>query len=108
MIGCLAAARSLREVEALTASLHGSVRRQTQVKQRISDTKLRDTLMQVDVAQARHALHPGVTVVGHNGAVRFRLSWPARDRLQDRISDPVLPLTYSTVKPEEHCRPGRA
>ena len=70
MIGLLSAARSLREVEALTASLNGQVRKGTKIQHRISDTKLRDTLMQVDVAQARHALHRQVKAEHRRGNLK--------------------------------------
>jgi hypothetical protein len=70
MIGCLSAARSLREVEALTASLDRSVRRRTQVTQRISDTKLRDTLNQLEVEETRQALHRQVKAEHRRGALK--------------------------------------
>ena len=70
MIGCLSAARSLREVEALTASLDRAVRRWTQVKQRISDTKLYDTLNQLEVDETRQALHRQVKAEHRRGTLK--------------------------------------
>ena len=55
-LGAVAALRSLREVEALTADLTRSVRGRTRIAGRISDTKLRDTLLGLRPEEVRQAL----------------------------------------------------
>ncbi len=66
-LGCVAALRSLREVEALTAGLHSAVRRQTKIRRRISDTKLRDELLTIEPKEARLALHRQVKAEHRRG-----------------------------------------
>jgi predicted transposase YbfD/YdcC len=66
-LGCVAALRSLREVEALTAGLQGSVRRQTKIRRRISDTKLRDELVTLEPFEVREALHRQVKAEHRRG-----------------------------------------
>lgn len=56
-IGMLAAARSLREVEELTAQLNRRMRRKTRIGHRISDTKLRDELLSLQAKSVRKCLH---------------------------------------------------
>lgn len=56
-IGMLAAARSLREVEELTAQLNRRVRKKTRIRERISDTKLRDELLSLRTKSVRKCLH---------------------------------------------------
>jgi predicted transposase YbfD/YdcC len=69
-LGCVAAVRSLRDVEALTAGLHGPIRRQTRINGRISDTKLRDELLQLDPKEARQALHRQVKAEHRRGNLK--------------------------------------
>lgn len=66
-LGCVAALRSLREVEALTAGLVRGVRRETKIRQRISDTKLRDELLTIEPEEARQALHRQVKAEHRRG-----------------------------------------
>ena len=66
-LGAVAALRSLRAVEALTASLHLDVRRQSQIPTRISDTKLRDTLLGLRRDEVRGALHRQVKAEHRRG-----------------------------------------
>jgi predicted transposase YbfD/YdcC len=56
MLGCVAGLPSLREVEAMSACLRSSVRRRTKIAGRISDTKLRDVLLDLDPDETHAAL----------------------------------------------------
>ena len=56
-LGAVTALRSLRAVEALTAGLNLSVRRRSRIAGRISDTRLRDTLLGLRPEELRRALH---------------------------------------------------
>jgi hypothetical protein len=66
-LGAVAALRSLREVEALTADLRAAVRRRSQILGRISDTKLRDTLLRLRPEETRHAIHRQVKAEHRRG-----------------------------------------
>jgi len=70
MYGLATASRSLREVEELTSSLTRRVRRASGIGQRISDTKLRDTLLQLDAEQVRVALHRQIKAEHRRGQLR--------------------------------------
>lgn len=72
MYGLVTAARSLREVEELTSRLPRRVRRSSGIRSRISDTKLRDTLLQLDAAQTRAALHRQVKAEHRRGQLRSK------------------------------------
>ena len=67
MLGVVSAARSLRDVEALTASLLPRVRRETTIDGRFSDTKLRDTLLAVEPGEVRECLHRQVKAEHRRG-----------------------------------------
>jgi hypothetical protein len=66
-LGCAAALPSLRAVEAMTASLLASWRRKSSIRGRISDTKLRDALMSVEVDEARQCIHRQVKAEHRRG-----------------------------------------
>jgi predicted transposase YbfD/YdcC len=66
-LGAVAALRSLRAVEALTAGLTRPVRRHTRIAGRISDTKLRDTLLGLRAEEVRQALHRQVKAEHRRG-----------------------------------------
>jgi predicted transposase YbfD/YdcC len=67
MLGAVSAARALRDVEALTANLSPQVRRRTAIKDRISDTKLRDTLLLLEPGELRECLHRQVVAEHRRG-----------------------------------------
>jgi predicted transposase YbfD/YdcC len=69
-LGAVAALRSLREVEALTAGLWSAVRRRTRIPGRISDTKLRDTLIGLKAEEIRAALHRQVKAEHRRGNLK--------------------------------------
>jgi hypothetical protein len=58
LLGCVCAARSHRAVEAITDCLHASVRKASGIPRRISDTALRATLHNLDLADLRNAILP--------------------------------------------------
>lgn len=66
-LGAVAARRSLRSVEALTDGLTRPVRRRTRIVGRISDTKLRDTLLGLKPEEVRRALHRQVKAEQRRG-----------------------------------------
>jgi predicted transposase YbfD/YdcC len=66
-LGAVAALRSLREVEALTAGLRKTVRRRSRILGRISDTKLRDTLLGLRPEEVRRVLHRQVKAEHRRG-----------------------------------------
>ena len=66
-LGAVAALRSLRAVEALTAGLNLDVRRRSQIMVRFSDTKLRDTLLGLRPEEVRWALHRQVKAEHRRG-----------------------------------------
>jgi len=66
-LGAVTALRSLREVEALTADLDGVVRRRFRIAGRISDTKLRDTLLGLQPEEVRRTLHRQVKAEHRRG-----------------------------------------
>jgi hypothetical protein len=66
-LGAVAALRSLRAVEALTAGLTLPVRRRSRIAGRISDTKLRDTLLGLRLKEVRDALHRQVKAEHRRG-----------------------------------------
>jgi len=66
-LGAVTTLRSLRAVEALTAELTLSVRRRSGIAGRISDTKLRDTLLGLRPQEVRQALHRQVKVEHRRG-----------------------------------------
>lgn len=70
MYGLVTACRSLAAVEDLTSRLSRKLRRASGIRQRISDTKLRDTLLQLDASQARAALHRQVKAEHRRGQLR--------------------------------------
>lgn len=70
MLGLATARRSLREVEHLTSRLPRRVRRASSIAQRISDSKLRDTLLQLNAEDARTALHRQVKAEHRRGQLR--------------------------------------
>jgi hypothetical protein len=67
MLGAVWAARALRDVEALTAALSPQVRRSTAIRDRISDTKLRETLLQLETDELRQCLHRQVKAEHRRG-----------------------------------------
>jgi predicted transposase YbfD/YdcC len=69
-LGAVAALRSLREVEALTADLRAAVRRRSQILGRISDTKLRDTLLRLRPDETRKAIHRQVKAEHRRGNLK--------------------------------------
>ena len=69
-LGAVSTARSLREVEALTAGLLPRVRRPTKIDGRISDTKLRDTLLDLRPEETRAALHRQVKAEHRRGNLK--------------------------------------
>lgn len=69
-LGCVAASRSLRQVEELTSGLHPRVRRRTRIVRRISDTKLRDALHALDAGELRAALHRQVKAEHRRGNLK--------------------------------------
>jgi len=66
-LGAVAALRSLRAVEALTAGLNLDVRRRSKIMGRFSDTKLRDTLLGLRPKEVRWALHHQVKAEHRRG-----------------------------------------
>src|SRR5512137_2148693 len=62
LTGCLLALRSLRSVETLCGKMALWARRALPIPERISDTKLRDTLLGLDREALSQALHRQVTV----------------------------------------------
>jgi predicted transposase YbfD/YdcC len=66
-LGAVAALRSLRTVEALTAGLPLVERRCSRIAGRISDTKLRDTLLGLRPEELRQALHRQVKAEHRRG-----------------------------------------
>jgi hypothetical protein len=66
-LGAVTALRSLRAVEALTAGLALPVRRRSRIPGRISDTKLRDTLLGLRPEEVRRALHRQVKAEHRRG-----------------------------------------
>ena len=66
-LGAVAALRSLREVEALTAGMNLEVRRHSRISGRISDTKLRDTLLGLRPKETRGALRRQVKAEHRRG-----------------------------------------
>ena len=66
-LGVVTARRSLRSVEALTAGLTRPVRRRSRIARRISDTKLRDTLLGLRPKEVRCALHRQVKAEHRRG-----------------------------------------
>ena len=69
-LGAVAAVRSLREVEALTAGLRPGVRRRTRIARRYSDTTLRDTLVGLRPEETRAALHRQVKAEHRRGNLK--------------------------------------
>ncbi len=69
-LGAVAALRSLRAVEALTASMNLEVRRRSQILGRISDTKLRDTLLGLRPKETRKAIHRQVKAEHRRGNLK--------------------------------------
>jgi hypothetical protein len=69
-LGAVAALRSLREVEALTAGLRPRLRRRTRIPRRFSDTKLRDTLVGLHPEETRGALHRQVKAEHRRGNLK--------------------------------------
>lgn len=67
MLGAVSAARALRDVEALTANLSPQVRQRTAIGGRISDTKLRDTLLLLEPGELRRCLHRQVLAEHRRG-----------------------------------------
>ena len=70
MLGCVAGLPSLREVEAMSASLALSVRRRTKIPGRISDTKLRDVLLDLDPDETHAALVRQVKAEPRRGVLK--------------------------------------
>ena len=70
MLGLATASRSLREVEHLTGRLTRRVRRASGIAKRVSDTKLRDTLLRLNAQDAREALHRQVKAEHRRGQLR--------------------------------------
>jgi hypothetical protein len=70
LLGCLVAAGSLRSVEALCAQLALWVRRTLHIPGRISDTKLRDTLLGLDRKALVQALHRQVKAEHRRGNLK--------------------------------------
>ena len=66
-LGCAAALPSLRAVETMSACLAPSWRRQSRIRRRISDTKLRDALMAIEPEQARPCIHRQVKAEHRRG-----------------------------------------
>jgi len=66
-LGAVAALRTLRGVEALTTGLTLPVRRRSRIAGRISDTKLRDTLLGLHPEEVRRALHRQVKAEQRRG-----------------------------------------
>ena len=75
IVGCVCAARSLRAVEAISASLHGAARKVTGIVQRISDTTLRATLLNPNFDSLRKATYRQIKAAHRRGFLapfRFR------------------------------------
>jgi hypothetical protein len=70
MLGCVGGLPSLREVEALSASLNPRVRRRTKIEGRISDTKLRDVLLDLDPDETHAALVRQVKAEHRRGVLK--------------------------------------
>jgi predicted transposase YbfD/YdcC len=70
MLGSVAGLPSLREVEAMSASLSPSVRRRTKIPGRISDTKLRDVLLDLDPDETHAALVRQVKAEHRRGGLK--------------------------------------
>ena len=68
-LGTVAALPSLRKVEALSANLAWSARRQLKIPRRISDTKLRDLLLSLTPDDIREALYRQVKAEYRRGAL---------------------------------------
>lgn len=66
-LGVVTARRSLRSVEALTTGLTRPARRRSKIVGRISDTKLRDTLLGLQPEEMRRALHRQVKAEQRRG-----------------------------------------
>ncbi len=82
VIGCVCAARSLRAVETITATLHTSVRKVSSIMQRISDTTLRATLLNLKFDDLRQSLHRQIKASHRRGFLapfRFRFGLVALD-----------------------------
>ena len=69
-LGAVAALRSLREVEALTAGLRPAVRRRSRITRRYNDTKLRDTLLRLHPEETRVAIHRQVKAEHRRGNLK--------------------------------------
>lgn len=69
-LGCVCALRSLRQLEAMTAKLQPGVRSTTKISRRLSDTKLRDALLDLDPMEARAALHKQVKAEHRRGNLK--------------------------------------
>lgn len=72
MLGCMSALRSLRDVERQTDELSVDLRKTTGIRQRISDTTLRDTLLALEPSELRPALHRQVKAEHRRGNLKPR------------------------------------
>jgi predicted transposase YbfD/YdcC len=70
MLGCVSALRSLRDVERQSDELSVDLRRTTGIRQRISDTTLRDALLALEPSELRPALHRQVKAEHRRGNLK--------------------------------------
>ena len=70
MLGCVSALRSLRDVERQSDELSVDLRQTTGIRQRISDTTLRDTLLALEPSELRPALHRQVKAEHRRGNLK--------------------------------------
>lgn len=111
MLGFLTAATALRKVEVLTASLSIEARQVSKVTGRISDTKLRDTALQLDHQELCAVLHKQVKAEHRRGRLSpypLPFGVAALDGKCLAVLDDWGHPDVQVVRPEKHTPYGLA